>query len=96
MTNIKMFPFIALGVGLILTVVVVAGSKTDTNGATILPLLSLLIASEFAFIVTAIGAITCARGLWSNGFTLGNLAIGLCCALLSVHFAVRGIQLWPL
>ena len=58
----RQFPFIALGFGIVLGGVSVAG-------ATMLPLLTRLIVAEFAFFVTAIGAfiaatisVTCSLG----------------------------------
>jgi hypothetical protein len=92
---VKNLPSIALGIGLVLTTVIVAGSRTDQNGATMLPLLALLLASEFAFVVTAVGAFICSRLLWRFGFTAGNFSIGACCGLLATHFMIRGMELWP-
>ena len=50
------FPYLALALGLFLLVVVTRGSETGSDGATALPLLTLLIVNECAFFLTAAGA----------------------------------------
>jgi uncharacterized membrane protein len=85
----RQFPFIALGFGIVLGGVSVAG-------ATMLPLLTRLIVAEFAFFVTAIGAFIAFREIRDHGMQPSNLFTGIACAALTVLFMLRGIALWPL
>ena len=91
----KIFPLLALIVGITLTVIVTVGSMPDDSGSTTLPLLTLLIASEFGFIVTLIGATVSVKDGLADDFTVANVSIAVCCAILSVYLAWRGIGLWP-
>lgn len=93
--NSSRFPYIALAVGLFLVPVVIMGRTPNSEGATSLPLLTLLLASEFAFIVTAIGAYLGFRQIRSAGSTLGLKLATVICSLLTVSFLLYGISLWP-
>ena len=90
------FPYIALGLGIFLMLVVIKGSQTDDSGSTLMPLLTLLAISEVAFFVTAIGAYIGVKRILSNGLTFINTTITAGCALLSAGFLILGIKLWPL
>ena len=89
-------PFFASGFGLFLLIVVVEGSKISDDGYTVLPLLTLLIISEFAFFLTAIGAIVGIKHARATGLKPFYLSITVLCIVLSVSFMVLGIKLWPL
>ena len=54
--NKNKFPFVALGIGLFMLLLVLKGSAIRDDGSTTIPLLTLLIVSEFSFFVTAVGA----------------------------------------
>ena len=90
------FPYIALGLGIILLLVVITGSKTSNEGAATIPLLTLLVISEFAFIVTAIGVYIGTRHILSTGIKAVYITVTIICAILSVRFLFLGIELWPL
>lgn len=90
------FPYIAAGLGLILLVAVSKGSTTNSDGDTLLPLLTLLLVSEFGFIVTAIGAYLGFRQIRSAGKTPAYIATTILCAVVSVCCLYLGIKLWPL
>ena len=90
------FPFIASGMGLFLMLVVMRGSETDGAGVTALPLLTLLVISEFAFFVTAIGAFLGLKRIYAVGIKPVYAIITVLCILLSVRFMLLGIELWPL
>ncbi len=90
------FPYIALSLAVILLLVVFRGSQLDNNGTTLLPLLTLLIMSEFAFFVTAIGSYIGFKQLRTNGFRAVYAVATLLCLLLSVRFLFLGFSLWPL
>ena len=76
--------------------VVVIGSTTDNDGVTALPLLTLLIVSEFSFFVTAIGAFIGIKHIKSVGSKPVYVITTILCAVLSVRFIFLGIALWPL
>jgi hypothetical protein len=89
------FPIIASAIAAILATMVAAGSVVDDAGATLLPLLTLLIASEFGFIVTLIGATVSVKLIMVDGVNIRDALLGVGCALASVFFAVQGLRLWP-
>ena len=94
--NKHSFPYFAVGMGLFLWFVIMIGGRVDTDGATKLPLLTLLVISEFAFIITAIGTYLTGRDLLEKGMEITRLAVGICCVLLAVRFLISGINFWPL
>ncbi len=93
--NASRFPYIALAIGLFLFPIVIMGRTLNSEGETSLPLLTLLLASEFAFFVTAIGAYLGFRQIRSAGSTRGVTVATVICALLSVSFLLLGISVWP-
>lgn len=90
------FPFIASTIGLIMLIAVTFGRTTNGDGTTSLPLLTLLLMSEFALIVSAIGVYTSYKEMKLNGRTLPYIVTAVLCSLLCVLFVVLGIKLWPL
>ncbi len=91
------FPYIALGLGLVLMLVVIKGSEVrGGEAATAIPLLSLLVINEFAFFVTAIGAYIGIRQIVSTGIKPVYTITIVFCVLLSIRFLMLGIDLWPL
>ena len=90
------YPYIALGLGLFLMLVVIKGSEIRADGATAIPLLTLLIISEFAFFATAAGVYIGVKHILSDGMKIVYTAITVFCFLLSVRFMMYGIDLWPL
>ncbi len=89
------FPIVASGLGLFLMLLVLTGSQAREDGITVLPLLTLLIVSEFAFFVTAIGGYLGIRHIQSAGFKPTYGLATLACVLLAVLFLWMGIMLWP-
>ena len=90
------FPYIAFGLGGLLMMFVIKGSELDADGQTLIPLLTLLIFNECAFILAAIGVyigLTNYKQAENRRFYL--LSTGGC-ALLAVLFLLQGIKLWPL
>lgn len=94
------FPYIALALGLFLMMVVIKGSEVTTEGLTVLPLLTLLIANECAFILTAIGSFIGVRQLSSINYKLTQKPLytmtTILCILLTIQFTLLGINLWPM
>ena len=89
------FPFIAALIGFILTVIVMKGSGLQADGQTFIPLLTLLLVSEFGAIVTAIGVFLGIKQFLATKKITVNTGVALACAMLSIHFIVLGLQLWP-
>jgi hypothetical protein len=89
------FPFIATGLSLLLLILVIKGSAAREDGSTLLPLLTLLIVSEFAFFVNAIGAYIGIKHTLANGIKPIYGVVTLICMLLAILFAWMGISLWP-
>ena len=94
------FPYLALALGLFLLMVVTKGSTTGSDGVTALPLLTLLIANECAFLLTAIGAFIGIKNLKSINFKFSLKPLytitTVLCILLTIQFTLLGIKLWPL
>jgi len=89
------FPWIALGVGLLLALVLVSSGALPGAGERGLPLLTQLVIAEFGFFLTAIGAVMAVRTLLSGGFTVAPASAVAGCALLATGFLWLGLQLWP-
>ncbi len=89
------FPFIASGLGLFLMLLVIKGSEVSEDGITLIPLLTLLVVSEFAFFVNAIGAYIGIKYTLATGFKPIHGTATLVCVLLAAFFAWTGLSLWP-
>lgn len=90
------FPFIAAGLGFALLPVLWIGNEPGDDGATVLPLFTLLALCEFGFIVNAIGTWIAAARIRSDGWTVGGVSSLAACVLSCVLFASLGIHFWPL
>lgn len=94
------FPYVALGLGLFLLLVVNRGSQLNSDGEMALPLLTLLIANECAFFLTAVGSFIGIRHLKSINFNFRQKPLytmtTVLCVLLTIQFILLGIALWPL
>ena len=94
------FPYLALALGLFLTLVISKGSETGSDGETLLPLLTLLIINECGFFLVLAGVFVGLKQLKSIGFKIRSNTFytitTLLCALLTIQFMLLGIKLWPL
>ena len=94
------FPYLALAMGLFLLLVVNRGSQTGSDGEMALPLLTLLIANECGFFLTAVGSFIGIRYLKSINFNFRQKPLytmtTVLCVLLTIQFILLGIMLWPL
>ncbi|PHS68664.1 MAG: hypothetical protein COB23_08985 [Methylophaga sp.] len=90
------FPFIAVALGLMLMLVVVRGSQIGEDGTTTLPLLTLLVVSEFCFFVNAIGAYIGIKHMYATSIKPAYAAVTVVCVILAARFMWLGITLWPL
>ena len=94
--KVTLFPYLAVVLGIILMMIVITGSSTGTEGGPAIPLLTLLVISEFAVFVTAIGAFLGFKHFRSASHKPVYLAASVTCALLAIRFMWLGIELWPL
>ena len=96
--NIQKSPFslIAFILGLILLILLIKSAPEVAGGEPKLPLLTMLIVSEFGFVVNAIGAFTAVRSLITTGMNQFIIAGAICCTALSIKFMMIGISYWPL
>jgi len=90
------FPYIALALSAFLLLLVLKGSELNSDGTTLLPLLTLLVVSEFSFFVTAIATYIGLKNISSFGYKSIYSLATLLCLLLSIRFMLLGIELWPL
>jgi hypothetical protein len=86
------FAWLTLVVGAVLLSVLVAAGTGESGFS--LPLLTMLLISEFGFLVTGAGAFLGAREWVRNGFRPGVSLVAVMCGLLSVWFAIRGYAIW--
>lgn len=90
------FPYIATSLGLILMLVIIKGRVLGADGETIMPLLTLLVVSEFCFFVNAIGFYIGVKHLKTIGLQPLYTVTTILCAILALRFLYTGIELWPL
>lgn len=88
------FTWIALTLGLAIAMVALPASAPGADGATSLPLLTLLFLSEFGFILTALGSGAGIRRLRAEGVRFALLAAVVGCAVLAILFVWLGLSLW--
>lgn len=89
------FPWLALGLGLLVAFGLAGSGALGPAEAYRLPVLTLLIVSEFGFFLTAIGAGIGINRLLAQGMQAGLLLSVLGCGLLASGFLYIGIHLWP-
>jgi hypothetical protein len=89
------FPYIAAVLGVVLTVIVYKGSGLRDDGRTLIPLLTLLLITEFGAIVTAIGAYLGGKHIFATRKISGHTAVTILCVVLFVRFVISGFHLWP-
>jgi hypothetical protein len=89
------FPWLALGIGLVLAAVLIRSGAADPADGYGLPLLTLLLMAEFGFLVTAVGAFLGVRTMQRRGRSPAHLLATLGCAALALGFLMLGFSLWP-
>ena len=89
----RSFPWLTLGLGLLLALVLLRfGPTTDGGG---MPLLTALLVSEFGFLLTAIAAGICVRDLLRQGMQATGIFLLAGNALLAINFLRAGLAFWP-
>lgn len=89
------FPFIALALGLFLMSVLFKAGATDPETEAALPLLTVLVISEFGFIVMAVAVFLGVQTLVKNGIEIVTGVVTLICGMLGVEFLLIGLNHWP-
>ncbi len=90
------FPFVALMLGIVFIMVLLVGGQPDSQQVTKIPLLTLLIVSEFAFFVCVIGVYLSVRRVTDLGYSALHVVAGGACLIMAVWFMKLGIGFWPL
>jgi len=91
----RSFPLLALGVGLMISLVIAGFAPEKSGGVRQLPLLTALLMSEFGFLLNAIAAGVCVRNLSMQGFNKSNLFLLLGNLVLAINLLLTGLKLWP-
>ena len=89
------FPWLALGLGLLVAVGLLSSGVLSPDASYALPLLTLLIVNEFGFVVTAIGAGVGVNRLLKDGMQTPLLMVIIGDAMLAACFLFLAIRLWP-
>ena len=90
------FPYVAMAMGIFFMLVITVGGQLSEDGTTKLPLLTLLVVSEFAFFICVVGAYLSLRRIIDVAFSLIHAVVGVCCIILAVRFLMLGLAFWPL
>jgi uncharacterized membrane protein YadS len=89
------FPWLALGMGLLVALGLLTSGVLGPAEGHALPLLTMLIVNEFGFFVTAIGAGVGINSMLRSGADPLLLLVTLGCAILAAGFLYLAILLWP-
>ncbi len=89
------FPWLALGLGLLIALVLIFGGAIGSETERRLPLLMLLMIAEFGFFLNLIGAWLAVRQMIRQGVGQGVMLSASGCTVLAIGFAWLGLQLWP-
>ena len=90
----KSIPWLTLGVGLFLALLLVRFSPLTAGNGFILPLLTALLMSELGFIITAIGTGLSVRDVLKQGVKVRLAALLIGNLLLALYFINQGLALW--
>ena len=89
------FPFIALALGLFLMGILYKTGAADPDTELVLPLLTVLIISEFGFIIMAVAVFLGGQTLVKDRFDIVLAVVTLLCGMLGVEFMLIGLNHWP-
>jgi len=89
------YPWLALGLGLLVGFGLLQSGALPADGNYALPMLTMLIINEFGFFVTAIGAGVGINKLLATGIRTPLLLVTLADGVLAAGFLYLGIKLWP-
>lgn len=90
------FPYVALFLGMMFMLAVTFGGQiNEATNNTRLPLLTLLVISEFAFFLTAIAAFISIKQMYVVGFNVKMAVVSILCVISAITFLIKGISFWP-
>jgi hypothetical protein len=89
------FPWLALGLGLLVAIGLLYSGVFSPDASYALPLLTMLIVNEFGFFVTAIGAGVGINMILKDGTQTPLLMVIIGDAMLAACFLYLAIRLWP-
>jgi len=89
------FPWVTLGIGLLLALVLLQFSPLNAGDRFSMPLLTALLMSEFGFLATAVGAVISGREMLRAGVQLRSVTLMIGNLLLAANFIRLGLALWP-
>jgi hypothetical protein len=89
------YPWLALGLGLLVGAGLLYTGVMSPNANYALPLLTMLIVNEFGFFVTAIGAGVGINMIFKDGMQTPLLMVVIGDAILAACFLYLAIRLWP-
>lgn len=90
----KSVPWLALGIGLFLALVLLQFSPLSAAKEFSLPMLTALLMCELGFIMTAVGAGISVRDVMKLGIKLRPAALFIGNLLLALYFINQGLALW--
>lgn len=91
----RSFPWLALGVGLLLSLALLQFSPLNTASRFTMPLLMALLMSEVGFLLTVAGAVISGREILRRNAQLSSVAQLIGNLLLATYFIRLGLALWP-
>ena len=89
------FPYIAIALGVIFYMTLTLGGQTHASGITHLPLLTLLLVSEFGFISHLVALYITLKKCLREGVNLETLVLISCSVIFVGYFASSGLKFWP-
>ncbi len=89
------FPYIAIALGVIFYVVLSLGGQLHADGSTHLPLLTLLLVSEFGFISHLAALYIVVKKCLRVGINVELLITASCCIIFIGYFLMTGLKFWP-
>jgi hypothetical protein len=88
------FPWLALGAGLLIALLLMLNIQAGPDQAA-LPLLTQLLLAEFGFVLNAIGVWVGWRDLRTKGRSPANLLVLAGCVVAALVLGLLGLSLWP-
>ncbi len=88
------FPWIASGLGVLFTLLLVQFSPLQTNGGIVMPLLTTLLMSELGFLATLAGAVMSALEIKKQGLSGLNALLFTANLFLAGNLLRMGMAFW--
>jgi len=89
------FPYIAIVLGVMFYIALFLGGQTHADGSTHLPLLTLLLVSEFGFISHLAALYIVIKKCLRIGINVELLVTASCCIIFIGYFLIAGLKFWP-